>query len=81
MAKKSSIHAGSETLTLLGAEVRKARAVRGLSQEGLAVDAVLDRSYLSGIELGKHNLTLMNLVKLAAALGVRPSELLERSGL
>ena len=81
MAKTSPIPAGSETLVLLGVEVRKARTLRGLSQEALAVDALLDRSYLSGIELGKHNITLINLVKLAGALGVPPSELLERSGL
>jgi transcriptional regulator with XRE-family HTH domain len=81
MAKKSPTHAGSEPLRKLGAQVRQARQSKGLSQEQLAVDAVLDRSYLSGIELGKHNMTLMNLVKLAEALDLKPSELLGRAEL
>lgn len=42
----------------------------GLSQEALAVDADMDRSYVGGIERGEHNLTIMNLVKIAEALQV-----------
>ena len=52
-----------------------------LSQEALAVDADLDRSYVGGIERGEHNLTVMNIVKIAAALQVKPSELLGSAGL
>ena len=47
-----------------------------VSQEALAVDADLDRSYVGGIERGEHNLTVMNIVKIAAALQIKPSELL-----
>ncbi len=68
-------------LVALGAEIRRARAGIGLSQEALAVDAGLDRSYMGGIERGEHNITLMNIAKIAGALNVKPSMLLEASGL
>ena len=60
---------------------RLARVEMRVSQEALAVDADLDRSYLGGIERGEHNLTVMNIVKIAAALQVKPSELLGSAGL
>lgn len=68
-------------LVALGAEIRRTRAGIGLSQEALAVDAGLDRSYVGGIERGEHNLTIMNIAKIAIALRVKPSALLESSGL
>ncbi len=68
-------------LVALGAEIRRARAGIGLSQEALAVDAGLDRSYMGGIERGEHNITIMNIAKIAGALNVKPSTLLEASGL
>lgn len=67
-------------LVALGAEIRRARAVMGLSQETLAVDSGLDRSYMGGIERGEHNITIMNIVKIAVALKVKPSTLLGSSG-
>jgi transcriptional regulator with XRE-family HTH domain len=60
--------------------IRNARLGMGLSQEALAVDAGLDRSYMGGIERGEHNPTAMNLVKIAAALGLEPSQLLSSAG-
>ena len=60
---------------------RLARVEMRVSQESLAVDADLDRSYLGGIERSEHNLTMMNIVKIAAALQVKPSELLGSAGL
>ena len=62
-------------LVALGAAIRKERSDRDLSQEALAVDANLDRSYMGGIERGEHNLTVMNLVKIARALNLTPSKL------
>ena len=79
MAKPSPQFAGDPVLVALGAAIRRARSSRGLSQEALAVDADLDRSYMGGIERGEHNLTLMNLVKIAGALKVRASKLFEES--
>ena len=79
MAKPSPQFAGDPVLGALGAAIRRARSAKGLSQEALAVDADLDRSYMGGIERGEHNLTLMNLVKIAGALKVRASNLLAES--
>ena len=68
-------------LVALGEAIRRARTGAGLSQEALAVDADLDRSYMGGIERGEHNLTVMNIVKIANALKLKPSTLLESAGL
>jgi DNA-binding XRE family transcriptional regulator len=79
MAKPSPQFGGDPVLVALGAEIRQARAGIGLSQEALAVDAGLDRSYVGGIERGEHNLTIMNLIKISQALQVKASYLLEES--
>jgi transcriptional regulator with XRE-family HTH domain len=81
MAKPSPTYAGDPVLVALGAAIRRARAGVGLSQEALAVDAGLDRSYVGGIERGEHNLTVMNAVKIAGALKMKPSALLNSTGL
>ena len=81
MAKPSPQFAGDPALVALGEAIRRARTGAGLSQEALAVDADLDRSYVGGIERGEHNLTVMNVVKIADALKLKPSTLLESAGL
>ena len=81
MAKPSPQFAGDPALVALGEAIRPARTGAGLSQEALAVDADLDRSYVGGIERGEHNLTVMNVVKIADALKLTPSTLLESAGL
>jgi transcriptional regulator with XRE-family HTH domain len=58
-----------------GQAIRSTRNRRGVSQEGLALRCGLDRTYISGIERGTRNPSLANILKLAAALDVRPSEL------
>jgi transcriptional regulator with XRE-family HTH domain len=75
MAKPSPLFGGDPVLVALGAEIRRARAGIGLSQEALAVDAGLDRSYMGGIERGEHNITITNIAKIAGALQVKPSVL------
>ena len=81
MAKPSPQFAGDPVLVGLGSAIRRERIGLGLSQEALAVDADLDRSYMGGIERGEHNLTIMNVVKIADALKVKASHLLQESGL
>ena len=61
--------------------VRQSRSEMGLSQEALAADANMDRSYVGGIERGEHNITVMNVIKLADALKTKPSLLLEKARL
>jgi transcriptional regulator with XRE-family HTH domain len=62
---------------LFGQRLRTLRKERNLSQEDLALEAGLDRTYISGIEIGKRNVALVNICKLAVALGVPTSYLFE----
>ena len=57
-------------------QVRRLRVERALSQEALAVDAGVDRGYVSGIERGTYNPTVDILDRLAAALSVDVAELM-----
>ena len=71
-----------EELLLLkfGARVRKARLALGISQEKLALECGLDRTYISSVERGKRNVSLVNIHKLAGSLGISPAELLVTKG-
>lgn len=71
----------SQLLTRLGDAIRSARAERELSQEALADTAHIDRSHMGKIERGERNVTILNLAKIAKALGVEPSGLLASAGL
>ena len=62
---------------IFGQRVRSFRAKRSLSQEQLADLAELDRTYISGIERGIRNVSLINIVKIADALDIKPSDLLK----
>jgi transcriptional regulator with XRE-family HTH domain len=64
-------------LETFGERVRAARVGSGLSQEEVGFDAGLHPTYVSGIERGRRNVGLRNIVALAAALRVDPGELLE----
>ena len=57
--------------------VVRARDARGLSQDKLAEKADLDRTYISGIERGVRNPSLLSICRLAKALGITASELCE----
>lgn len=60
-----------------GRRVRELRQARGLSQEAFAAECGLDRTYISGIERGKRNVSLLNIAAIAKALRVTVSELAE----
>ena len=60
-----------------GANVRRYRTTAGLSQEALAVQMGVDRAYISAIERGLQNATLLTLWHAAQALNVRPVDLLQ----
>ncbi|HEY6213597.1 MAG TPA: helix-turn-helix transcriptional regulator [Vicinamibacterales bacterium] len=57
-------------LRSLGATIRTLRIERGLSQETLADLANLDRSYMSSIERGLRNISVLNMARIASALQV-----------
>jgi transcriptional regulator with XRE-family HTH domain len=61
-----------------GAIIRKIRLSRGMSQESLAEQAEIHRNYVGKIERGEQNVSLRNILKLAAALRVKPGRLLDR---
>lgn len=65
----------SQLLSDFGTRVRLARGRLGVSQEELADRAGLDRTYISGIERGRENLTLLNLCRLAEGLQADPGGL------
>jgi transcriptional regulator with XRE-family HTH domain len=64
---------------ILGRNVRRERKRLGKSQEELALDAGMKRSYLSDLERGTRNPSVKAIGRLAVALGVAPSSLLERN--
>lgn len=61
----------------VGRNLSKFRKDKGLTQEELAFDCELDRTYISGIERGIRNPTVLILQKIASALKIAPSKLLE----
>jgi len=61
----------------LGAAIRERRQAKNISQESLAEIADFDRTYISLLERGERNPSFTNLCRVAAALGVKPSELLK----
>jgi transcriptional regulator with XRE-family HTH domain len=65
-----------DLVQLLGRNVRAARLARDLSQEQLAFEAEMKRSYLSDLERGTRNPSVRALGRLAKALGVEPADLL-----
>lgn len=66
-------------LALFGDHLAHLRKARGWSQEKLALESGLARSYVSGIERGRRNVALVNICVLADTLGVPTSEMLRFS--
>jgi transcriptional regulator with XRE-family HTH domain len=66
-----------EVQVVFGANVQKERLHQKISQETLAEIAELDRTYISSMERGKRNVSLLNIVKVANALSIPPSQLFE----
>ena len=60
-----------------GERVREIRKQKKLSQEALALACDLDRTYIGGVERGERNISLINIYKIAAALGVPAKDLLD----
>ena len=81
MARVSGQQDAEGTLKRLGEAVRRTRELLGLSQEALADAAGIDRSHLGKIERGERNVTLLNVARIAKALGCKPSDLLASAGL
>ncbi|QPF88619.1 helix-turn-helix domain-containing protein [Bradyrhizobium commune] len=63
-------------IDVVAAAVRKARKGLGLSQEDLALEAGVDRTYVSQVERGTRNCTIVIVARLARALKTSPDQLL-----
>lgn len=63
--------------TIFGQRLAEVRKAKGFSQESLALESGLARSYLGGVERGQRNIALLNIYRLAKALKVSPAHLLE----
>lgn len=67
-----------DVVQLLGRNVRLCRKAKGMTQEQLALEAGMERSYVSDLERGMRNPSVRALGRLADALGVDPSTLLSQ---
>ena len=63
-------------IKIFSKNVKYYRKKLGISQEKLAELADLHRTYISSVELGKRNISILNIEKIANALGVVPYKLL-----
>jgi transcriptional regulator with XRE-family HTH domain len=65
----------SPLLLTLGKNVRERRKAAGLTQERLAEEAGLHRTYIADVEGGSRNVSILNVLKIARALKISVSEL------
>ncbi|MHC2317555.1 transcriptional regulator with XRE-family HTH domain [Bradyrhizobium diazoefficiens] len=62
---------------ILAKNMRRIRAARGLSQEALALESGINRTYLSGVERSERNVSIDNVARIAKGLNVEPWKLLK----
>ena len=65
----------AQQLKQFGMRIRALRQAHGFSQESFADACQMHRTYMGGIERGERNLSLLNILKIAATLNLSPSEL------
>jgi transcriptional regulator with XRE-family HTH domain len=65
---------------LVGRNVKRIRQEKGLTQEQLAERSGFSQQYISGLEQGRRNPTIVSIYELATALGVRHMELVSPDG-
>lgn len=75
MGKKNERVTGS--LAILGKNIAAARKERRISQLSLAIASGVSKSYLCDVEHGRRNISVLLVIKIAEALDVSPSSLLE----
>jgi transcriptional regulator with XRE-family HTH domain len=76
--KPRSVHAHMDVRKRIGLNLQNARRERGFSQEELAHLAKVHQTYLSGVESGKRNPSVLVLHRIAAALGLDIEDLAKR---
>ena len=65
------------SLEALGKHLAKVRKEHGFSQEKLALESGIARSYMSDLECGRRNVGLLNIFRLADTMGIKPIVLLD----
>ncbi|MDO8297736.1 MAG: helix-turn-helix transcriptional regulator [Caulobacter sp.] len=65
---------------LVGENVKRLRLARGLTQEQFAERSGFSQQYISDLERGRRNPTVVSLFELAQALGAEPRDLIAASG-
>lgn len=65
-----------DTLLAIGAKIQSVRARKGITQDQLGERAGMNAKYVSAIERGQKNLTVLTLERIAKGLGVELFELL-----
>ena len=68
-------------LVALGEAIRRVRLSKDISQERLALLAEVDRSYVGRVERGDNTVALLTLFRLAGALDISISKLMQEAGL
>ncbi len=76
-----SSHRQDPVLVALGQAIRRMRKAREMSQEQLALSAEVDMSYLGRVERGDNNVAVLRLKRIADALGMTMTELMNEAGL
>lgn len=64
-----------DPLVQFGHNLRRLRSEAGFTQESFALHVAINRGYIGDVERGKRNVSLVNVVRIADALGVSPAEL------
>ncbi len=65
-----------DLIAIVSANIKRMREAAGLSQEDLAHEAGLDRTYVGSVERGERNVSLKNIERIAKALKIAPHVLL-----
>lgn len=76
MARALWRHDSKGRLAKLGAAVRAAREAKGLTIEGLAAASGVERAHVWKVEMGKRNVSVLNLAALAEGLGMTMAEMM-----
>ena len=66
--------ASVEIKSKIGNRIRELREIKQMSQKDLGYSADLDRSYIASVENGQRNISIVNIEKIAVALGVTLNE-------
>lgn len=78
MTMKSPYREKPRVQILFGDRIRQLRKTKSWSQEKLAEESGLHRTYIGGIERGERNVGLLNIKRLADTLGISPSKLFQK---